>query len=193
MIAAQPPLVGLFVGGAARRMGGAAKGLLPAPGGETIVERWRALCGTVELRCVLVGEADAYAGLEIERIADARPGAGPLGGLVGLLRAQPAAPVVAVACDMPYVTEALLRRLAFSTSVAAALAPWRNDLFEPLFARYDPARVLPLAERQLAGHDLSMQRLLREAGAERFPLSAEEWPLLADWDEPGDLPSSSGA
>lgn len=169
-------------------MGGAAKGLLPAPTGEPIVERWRALCQTVGLRCVLVGEAEAYAGLGIDRIADARPGAGPLGGLVGLLRAQPAAPVVAVACDMPYVTEALLRRLAFSTSAAAALAPWRDDLFEPLFARYDPARVLPLAERQLAGDDLSMQRLLRSAGADRLPLSDDEWPLLADWDEPADVP-----
>src|SRR5262245_24240834 len=185
--AAQAPLVGLFVGGASRRMGGAAKGLLPAPNGETIVERWRALCRTAGLRCFLVGEADAYAQLGIERIADARPGAGPLGGLVGLLRAQSAAPVVAVACDMPYVTEALLRRLAFSTSAAAALAPWRDDLFEPLFARYDPRRVLPLAERQLAGDDLSMQRLLRDAGADRFPLSDAEWPLLADWDQPSDV------
>jgi molybdopterin-guanine dinucleotide biosynthesis protein A len=187
MTPAQSPLVGLFVGGTARRMGGAPKGLLTAPGGETIVERWRALCATIGMRCFLVGEADAYAPLGIERIADARPGAGPLGGLVGLLRAQPAAPVVAVACDMPYVTEALLRRLAFSTSTAAALAPWRDELFEPLFARYDPARVLPLAERQLAGDDLSMQRLLRSADAERFELSPDEWPLLTDWDEPSDV------
>ncbi len=189
MTSAPSPLVGLFVGGAARRMGGTPKGLLAAPGGETIVERWRALCGTVGLRCFLVGEADAYARLGIERVADARPGAGPLGGLVGLLRAQPAAPVVAVACDMPFVTEPLLRRLAFSTSIAAALAPWRDELFEPLFARYDPARVLPLAERQLAGDDLSMQRLLRSADAERFPLSPDEWPLLADWDNPADVRS----
>jgi molybdopterin-guanine dinucleotide biosynthesis protein A len=187
MTSAQPPVVGLFVGGAARRMGGAAKGLLAAPTGETIVERWRTLCRTVGLGCVLVGEAEAYAALGIERVADARPGAGPLGGLVGLLRAQSEAPVVAVACDMPYVTEALLRRLALSASTAAALAPWRADLFEPLFARYDPARVLPIAERQLAGDDLSMQRLLRDAGAERFPLSDDEWPLLADWDEPSDV------
>jgi molybdopterin-guanine dinucleotide biosynthesis protein A len=187
MASAQPPVVGLFVGGAARRMGGTPKGLLAAPGGETIVERWRALCGTIGLRCFFVGEADAYAHLDIERVADARPNAGPLGGLVGLLRAQPTAPVVAVACDMPFVTDALLRRLAFSTSTAAALAPWREELFEPLFARYDPARVLPLAEGQLAGDDLSMQRLLRNASAERFPLSPDEWPLLADWDEPSDV------
>jgi molybdopterin-guanine dinucleotide biosynthesis protein A len=187
MAATKPPLVGLFVGGAARRMGGAPKGLLPAPGGQTIVERGRDLCRTIGLRCLLVGEAEPYAGLGIERVADARPGAGPLGGLVGLLRLQADAPIVALACDMPYVSEALLRRLAFATSTAAALAPWRDDLFQPLFARYDPPRVLPLAEPQLAGDDLSMQRLLRDAGAERFPLSDDEWPLLADWDEPADV------
>ena len=35
-----PPLVGIFVGGKGRRMGGVAKGLLTAPGGgETLVAR----------------------------------------------------------------------------------------------------------------------------------------------------------
>jgi molybdopterin-guanine dinucleotide biosynthesis protein A len=165
-------------------MGGQPKGLLRAPTGETIVERWRNLAQAVGLPCVLVGDAGAYAALGLENVSDARPGAGPLAGLVALLRARPQAHVVAVACDMPYVTAPLLERLAFSESEASVLAPWRDDRYEPLFARYDSARVLPLAEAQLGGSDQSLQRLLRAAGAQAFALSEAEWPLLTDWDEP---------
>ncbi len=64
------------------------------------------------------------------------------------------------------------------------LAPRRDGRYEPLFARYDRARVRPLAMQQLAGNDRSLQKLLRDAGAQVFALSDEEWPLLADWDEP---------
>jgi molybdopterin-guanine dinucleotide biosynthesis protein A len=181
------PVVGIFVGGAARRMGGQPKGLLPAPGGAPIVERWRALAAAVGLRCVLVGGAEPYAALGIATVADARAGAGPLGGLVALLRAQPAPRAIAVACDMPYVTAALLERLAYDAPDAAVLAPERDGRFEPLFARYDCAAVLPLAERQLDSDDLSLQKLLRLAGARPLAVSPDEWPQLADWDEPGDL------
>jgi molybdopterin-guanine dinucleotide biosynthesis protein A len=185
-----PPLLAIFVGGASRRMGGHPKGLLRAPEGGSIVERWRSLAPAAGLSAsVLVGEAGAYAHLGIQSIADEIPEAGPLGGLVGVLRLRPEAQVVAVACDMPYVTADLLRRLAFSEVEARVLAPWRDDRYEPLFARYDRARVLPLAERQLTGGasgDRSLQKLLREAGAQRFALSEQEWPLLADWDEPAD-------
>jgi hypothetical protein len=31
-----------------------------------------------------------------------------------------------------------------------------------------------------------LQKLLRDAGARDFVLSEDEWPLLADWDEPTD-------
>jgi len=165
-------------------MGGQPKGLLRAPSGEPIVERWRTLAGSVGLSSVLVGNAAAYAHFGMEAIADELPGAGPLGGLVALLRSRPEDQIVAVACDMPHVTAGLLNRLAFSETDAAVLAPWRDGRYEPLFARYDRVRVCPLATQRLAGADRSLQKLLRAAGTQVLPLSEEEWPLLADWDEP---------
>jgi molybdenum cofactor guanylyltransferase len=180
------PLLAIFVGGSATRMGGRPKGLLRAPDGRSIIERWRALAAEVGLPVVLVGDARAYGHLGIDSVADQMAGAGPLAGLCGLLRARPEPQIIAVACDMPFVTADLLRRLAETESDAAVLAPRRDGRYEPLFARYDRARVRPLAERQLAGGDRSLQKLLRDAGAGDFILSDDEWPLLADWDEPAD-------
>jgi molybdopterin-guanine dinucleotide biosynthesis protein A len=184
--AASTLVAGIFVGGASSRMGGRPKGLLATPSGPTIVERLRALCESISLPAVLVGASEAYAHLGLPAVADAAPGAGPLAGLVGLLRTSDADAVVALACDLPYLTAALVERLARSPSTAAALAPLRDGRYEPLFARYDRARVLPLAEAQLATGDRSLQRLLRAAAAEPFPVADDEWSLLADWDEPGD-------
>jgi molybdopterin-guanine dinucleotide biosynthesis protein A len=188
------PLLAIFVGGASSRMGGHPKGLLRVLDGRSIVERWCDLGAEVGLRSVLVGDARAYAQLGMESVGDEVPGAGPLAGLCGLLKKGPLdyAQIVAVACDMPFVTADLLRRLAFTerdapdAPDAPILAPRRGGRYEPLFARYDRARVLPLAERQLAGGDRSLQKLLRDAGARDFVLSEDEWPLLADWDEPAD-------
>ena len=56
-------LAGVFVGGGSSRMGGGAKGLLPAPSGEkTLVERWENVLAGLGARAVLVGDRGAYAG-----------------------------------------------------------------------------------------------------------------------------------
>jgi molybdopterin-guanine dinucleotide biosynthesis protein A len=184
---ANAPVVGIFVGGQSIRMGGQPKGLLRAPDGRTILERWLWLCEGAGLAPVLVGDATPYAHLGLPAVADVAAGRGPLAGLAALLAARAETHAVAVACDMPHVTPALLERLAFADSAAAVLAPIEDGLYQPLFARYERARVRPLAEAQLAGDDTSLQKLIRSAGADPFPLSAEERRRLADWDAPGDV------
>jgi molybdopterin-guanine dinucleotide biosynthesis protein A len=159
-------------------MGGRAKGLLVAPSGETIVARWTGLFARVGLPCVLVGSRPEYADLGLPIVEDDPPGVGPLGGLAGLLAGGPA---VAVACDMPHVSEALLRRLVAGSPAAPILAPRRGRRWEPLFARYD-ASVLPLVRARLAGGRLGLQGLLDEAGAAELPVGETEWAELEDWD-----------
>jgi molybdopterin-guanine dinucleotide biosynthesis protein A len=169
-------------------MGGRPKGLLPTPGGVPIVERWCMLLRSVGAGVVLVGEASAYAHLDVERIADDPPGIGPLGGLISLLRRAGASRALAFACDMPFVTRELVDRLSTTPSGAPILAPKRGDRWEPLCARYEPARVLPLALAQAASPDHSLQRLLDRAAAEALPLTPAEEAQLNDWDSPDDLP-----
>jgi molybdopterin-guanine dinucleotide biosynthesis protein A len=207
-------------------MGGEAKGLLVAPGGLSIVERWRRLLEDAGLHVVLVGKRPEYAGLGLPTLEDVQPDSGPLGGLVALLAAaaprtspprplslkgegeqdeKPAASasralfsplplgrgvggeVLAVACDMPHVSPALLHRLLTESPDASILAPRIEGIWQPLFARYDAARVLPIARKRLAEGRLALQGVLDEAGATALSTSPNEEAELTDWDGPQDV------
>ena len=180
-------IAGVFVGGAGSRMGGAAKGLLQAPDGVTIIERWRVLlraAGVAEI--VLVGAHEAYASLGLERVEDVPGGAGPLGGVVALLRRAGEGRALAVACDMPFVSLGLIERLVRAPD-APLVAPRLDGRWEPFCARYDAPRVLPVAERQMATDARSLQRLFDAAGASELPLAPGELAELRDWDTPEDV------
>jgi molybdopterin-guanine dinucleotide biosynthesis protein A len=181
-------IAGIFVGGPARRMGGRPKGLMLGPDGVTIVERWRTMLAAVGVPVVLVGEAGAYAGLGLPMIPDEPRGIGPLGALVALLRHAGAHPALALACDMPFVSRALIERLLAAPTESPIVAPRREGRWEPLCARYDPARVLPLAIARVASPYRSLQRLLDDAPAAELPLSGSEAEELRDWDSPHDVP-----
>jgi molybdenum cofactor guanylyltransferase len=182
-----PALAGIFVGGNGTRMGGIAKGLLRTADGPTLVERSRTILERVGAKVVLVGAHDAYARLGLDVIADEPPGIGPLGGLVALLRRAGATPAVAVACDMPFVTSALVERLLATSPNAPIVAPHRDGRWEPLCARYDGATVLAQAlALSRSGHH-SLQRLLRDLDAVALPLTPEELDELRDWDTPDDV------
>ena len=179
---------GIFVGGDSRRMGYRAKGLLVTSSGETIVERWCRLFRALGVTPVLVGQRADYARFsELPSLADDAPACGPLGGLVALLRYAGDTPSIAVACDMPYVSERLLNALATHPSTARVVAPRTPRGWEPLFARYGGLAALAVAQTRLDARALSLQGLLDDLGAEPWLLSAAESAELRDWDEPSDM------
>jgi molybdopterin-guanine dinucleotide biosynthesis protein A len=172
-------------------MGGKPKGLLPAPdSGEPLVVRSARLARAAGLSPCLVGAAKAYQPLlpELEVVADSAAGIGPLGGLLGLLRSAGDAPVLALACDMPYVTQALLARLAEAEPRGDVLATrGENGLWQPLCARYEGERVRAPLERAIAAGVRSFQRLFAQLQLDELPLSPEERAALVDWDRPEDV------
>lgn len=180
-------LAGIFVGGRSRRMGGRPKGLLLAPTGETLVQRWQALFAALGIPVVLVGQNAAYANLGLDQLADDPPKIGPLGGLIALLSHAADRDVIAVACDMPFVSLALLEKLATFESGAPASAPRNRGTWEPLFARYSARVVLAPARELAAKGELSLQCLLGDISAEPLPLTEDELTQLRDWDCPADL------
>lgn len=186
------PLVGIFVGGRATRMGGAPKGLFATADGESIVARLARLSAEVlhDPEVVLVGRADAYSELGFESLDDDPPKVGPLGGLLALLAAAEAreAPLVlALACDMPFVTAELLARIVGTAPEAAAVAPRRGGRWEPLCARYAPEPARRAAHGVLESGRRSLQAVLDALGRDAVPLTIADPSTVKDWDEPGDM------
>lgn len=175
---------GIFVGGASSRMGGRAKGLLPGPGGVTLLERWHRLFEALEIESMLVGRRPEYAAIPLPQLEDAPAGVGPLGGLAALLAAAGERRAVVVACDMPYASQEDVEAL-LAAPAAPIVAPRRDGRWEPLFAVYDAPTVLPFVRRQLDEGRHSLQALLTEAGARELAMDPAH---LDDWDAPGDLP-----
>lgn len=164
--------IGIFVGGRSARMGGAPKGLLVGPTGETLLARLTRVASAVG-EVIVVGDASAYG---VASIPDDPPGIGPLGGLRALLSGGSA---IAVACDMPYVEVEHLRALAEHPSAASIVAARRQGLWEPFFARYD-ASVLGA----ITSSERSFQRLFAKLSPVELAIDPR---ALDDWDTPDDL------
>ena len=132
----------ILAGGRATRFGGAPKGL-EVVGGVRILDRLvatleRAL-GSAPLLVANAAAAGSWVpGLRV--VPDHVPGAGALGGILTAVIEGPA-PVVCVAWDMPFVTEALVKRLAAGLDVADVCLPASGGRrgVEPLCAAYGPA------------------------------------------------------
>ncbi|HEX5655779.1 MAG TPA: NTP transferase domain-containing protein [Polyangiales bacterium] len=176
-------LAGLFIGGRATRMGSIHKGLLQIDG-EPIVVRLARMAREAGLEPVWVGlRDDAYrrALPGLREIADAVPGIGPPGGLLGLLAEGSA---IALACDMPFVSAALLVRLRDEHPSERVLAPRFDGFWEPLCARYDASVRVDLA-RAIAAGTRSLQPFLSALPARELTLASRD--ELRDWDAPGDI------
>jgi molybdopterin-guanine dinucleotide biosynthesis protein A len=189
------PLFGILIGGRGSRMGGIAKGLLPLIGGAaetgTVLSRQlqviEVAAPTAEV--LLIGEHSAYSNVDLPGVLDSPPGVGPMGGLRALLvvAAERGRPAIAMACDMPAITAALLQRLLTESRSAPALAPKLDNRWQPLFARYDASRCLPVVDELLAQGQRALHRVLDRAGAATLELSLEEASQLRDWDDPSDI------
>jgi molybdopterin-guanine dinucleotide biosynthesis protein A len=163
-------------------MGGIAKGLLRGSDGEPLVVRTARLLEHLGHDPVLVGAHEAYSGLPWPRLDDDPSAVGPLAGLVALLEhARSETNVLAFACDMPAISQDLVRALE-SAPPARAVAP-RHRFWEPFAARYDVA-IVDVA-RQLAAAGGSFQSLLERVGA--VALAWNDDGALVDWDVPADL------
>jgi molybdopterin-guanine dinucleotide biosynthesis protein A len=132
----------ILAGGGATRFGGKPKGL-EVVGGERILDR---LVGVMTaafdgppLLVANAPEAPEWRP-DLRVVPDVRPGLGSLGGIYTAVVEAPA-PVVCVAWDMPFVSEALLRRLADGLQEHDACLPQSDGRrgVEPLCAAYGPA------------------------------------------------------
>jgi molybdenum cofactor guanylyltransferase len=157
------PIVGaVLAGGASRRMGGA-KATLDL-GGRPLLEYPLAAVHGAGLDPVVVAKHDSpLPPLAVARWEEPDEPRHPLTGIVAALQAARGRPVLAVACDLPFVTSELLADLA--ARPAAIVVPEAGGRLHPLLARWDPAR-LPELKDALARGD-SLKDTAEALGAER--------------------------
>jgi molybdopterin-guanine dinucleotide biosynthesis protein A len=149
--------VAVLAGGMARRIGGAkaAVGLC----GRPLISYPLAAAREAGLEAVVVAKrASGLPALRVRVIREPEDVHHPLCGIVTALHAT-GAPVVAVGCDMPFVSGALLRLVAGAPGAAAARVEGR---LQPLPARYTPAD-LPVLEDALARESSLRSTLARLA------------------------------
>lgn len=174
---------------------GRPKGLLEAPGtGASILESLVSCGRQSDFEVALVGDAEPYTELvvDVPRIADDPPGAGPLAGLHGVLCyavQRRTKHVVAVACDMPFVSMEALAELTSHPSGALIVAPRRapEDPWEPMLARYDAPGLANVLDAALGDGCRSFQKLFASVEVEALPLTAALTRALEDWDAPEDI------
>jgi molybdopterin-guanine dinucleotide biosynthesis protein A len=90
----------------------------------------------------------------------------PLTGIVAALTAARGRPVLAVACDMPFVTAELLADLAARGGQADLVLPEAAGRLHPLLARWDPG-LLP-ALRDALAREAPLHELAEELDATRI-------------------------
>ena len=137
-------------GGRSARMG-RDKALLPW-GEATLLDhaiaRLAAVCADTRILC---GPAARYGDRGRPLVADAVPGAGPLGGLAAALADAGGADALVLAVDLPFVTVELLAALASSRPGADAVVPAGPRGPEPLCALYRASCLEPVRRRLAAG------------------------------------------
>lgn len=133
----------ILAGGRARRLGGADKASLLVGRARIIDRQLAALSAVADDIRIVANDPAPYADLGLRVIADLIPDAGPLGGLYSALLDASHDPVLILACDLPFVTAALLHRLIEAMGEPRrtgqgidAVVPRSGRGLEPLCAAY---------------------------------------------------------
>ena len=128
---------------------------------------------------------------DVQFVADDPPSRGPLSGLAAALAQTHSNHLLAVAIDMPFITEKYLRFLCSQIEPGRGVIAKIDDRLEPLAAIY-PQKVLANFQSALSGMDFSLQTLtgnLAAAGKLHVTpvTSPDERKLFRNLNEPADL------
>jgi molybdopterin-guanine dinucleotide biosynthesis protein A len=128
----------ILAGGRARRFGGADKASLVVGPARIIDRQLAALAAVTRDVRIVTSDPSRYGGIGVRTIPDAIAGVGPLGGIYTALLDAAHERVLVLACDLPFVTAAVLQRLVAESQAEEidAVVPRSARGLEPLCALY---------------------------------------------------------
>ena len=131
--------------------------------------------------------------VDMQFVADDPPSRGPMSGLATSLAKVRTKHLLALAIDMPVITEKYLRSLCSQIEPSRGVIAKIDDRFEPLAAIY-PHEALANFQSALSGTDFSMQTVVGCLAAEGklrvLPVTSQERKLFLNLNELADLRSS---
>jgi molybdopterin-guanine dinucleotide biosynthesis protein A len=135
----------------------------------------------------------AWRPADVQFVADAPPSRGPLSGLAAALARMRAKHLLALAIDMPFITENYLTFLRSQIEPRRGVVAKIDERFEPLAAIY-PQEALANVQSALSRKDVSLQtvtgRLVAAGKLQVMPVTSQERKLFLNLNEPVDLRSS---
>ena len=127
---------------------------------------------------------------DIEFVPDDQPSRGPLSGIAAALSRITTNHLLALAIDMPFMTESYLRSLCEKIERGRGIVPLIENRAEPLAAIYPREAHVDLVVA-LSGSDFSLQSVVRNliAADKLLPIEASgaERDLFLNLNEPADL------
>jgi FdhD protein len=130
------PVTGVILAGGRSSRMGSNKALLPYRGGRFVEAIHRQLAGIFTEVLVVTNNPEHYGFLPCRKVADLYEGMGVLAGIHAGLHHSSNLAVFAVACDMPYLMDGLIRHLASRADAGGVLIPESPKGLEPLHAVY---------------------------------------------------------
>jgi molybdopterin-guanine dinucleotide biosynthesis protein A len=128
----------ILAGGQARRLHGINKGTLVV-GRNAIIDRQLETLREISREIFVVGRGDdVWTSRGLRVVSDEIPDAGPLGGIYTAIMQSPADRTLIVACDMPFLSSAVLHRME-AVEDADLVIPRHARGYEPLCAIYSRA------------------------------------------------------
>jgi FdhD protein len=140
----------ILAGGKSSRMG-SNKALLPYRGGRFIESIHRQLAEIFEEVLLVTNNPEQYEFLPCRKVSDIFPGAGALAGIHSGLYHGNSPAIFAVACDMPYLNNELVRHLADRADADSVIIPEGPAGLEPLHAVYGKGCLDAVEESLMAG------------------------------------------
>lgn len=186
-------------GGAATRFGGRDKSRLVI-GGLSIINRQAAqLQPLVREIFIVASQHERFADTPWRVVPDEFPGTGVLGAIATALGATKADLVVTIACDLPFLSQALLARLIELAAEPGADAAWVRTTSgpEPLVACYRTAAAAAIrqaiADGRLRAGSLDERLSIREIAGDALRTFGDPARLLANINSPDDLSTIEGS
>jgi molybdenum cofactor guanylyltransferase len=127
---------------------------------------------------------------DVEFVPDDQPSRGPLSGIAAALSRVNGGHLLALAIDVPFMTESYLRSLCERVQRGLGVVPVIENRAEPLAAIY-PRDAYDAVVGALAGSDFSLQtfvgKLVATGKLQAIQVSEEEKALFRNLNEPGDV------